>query len=78
MGEVMKRILSMALLALVLGLGMSSMANAAPNCTTGKACGDSCIAKDKKCSIPAAPAKECKTGKLCGDTCISKDKVCHK
>ena len=74
----MNRILSLALLALVLGLGVAPSAYAAPNCTTGKACGDSCIAKDKTCNIPAKPAKECKTGKLCGDTCISKDKVCSK
>ncbi|GGF00604.1 hypothetical protein GCM10011611_02750 [Aliidongia dinghuensis] len=74
----MKRIVSVALLALVLGAGLSPAAYAAPNCTTGKPCGDTCIAKDKTCNIAPKPAKECKTGKLCGDTCIAKDKVCKK
>ena len=74
----MKRMLSVALLALVLGVGMSSAASAAPDCKTGKPCGDSCIAKDKTCHIASKPAKVCKTGKPCGDTCISADKTCTK
>jgi hypothetical protein len=53
------------------------IASAVPECKTGKACGDTCIAKDRICHIPK-PAKECKIGKLCGDSCISKEKVCHK
>ena len=73
----MRKILSAALLAVVLAVSASSAAMAVPECKTGKPCGDSCIAKDKTCHI-AAPAKQCKTGKLCGDTCISKDKTCTK
>jgi hypothetical protein len=77
-GEVgMRQLLGAALLAVVLAVSASSVAMAAPECKTGKPCGDSCISKDKTCNIKA-PAKECKTGKLCGDTCISKDKTCTK
>jgi len=73
----MSRLLSVALLGFVLAIGVSPIATAAPECKTGKLCGDTCIAKDKMCHI-TKPVEECKTGKLCGDTCISKDKICHK
>jgi hypothetical protein len=46
-------------------------------CKKGKACGDTCIAKDKTCSIKAHKAPNCKKGKACGDSCIAKDKTCH-
>jgi hypothetical protein len=51
----------------------------AKNCSKGKACGNSCIAKDAVCKQDdAKPAKNCKKGKACGDTCIAKDAVCKK
>ena len=74
----MAKILSGALLALSLSLSLASIADAAPQCTTGKPCGDACIPKDKTCHIPKKAAKECKKGKLCGDTCIAKEKECTK
>ena len=73
----MKTVFSAALLALSLTLSFGGTADAAPHCSTGKLCGNACIAKDKECHIPT-PAKVCKKGKLCGDTCIAKDKVCSK
>ncbi|MDB5407093.1 MAG: hypothetical protein JWL84_2005 [Rhodospirillales bacterium] len=73
----MRRLLSVALLGFALAAGVSRVANAAPECKTGKLCGDTCIAKDKMCHL-SKPAKECNTGKLCGNSCISKDKICNK
>jgi hypothetical protein len=75
--DIVRRHLAVFLLGVVLATGIMPVAYAAPECKSGKACGESCIAKDKICHIPK-PAKECKTGKLCGDSCISKEKVCHK
>jgi hypothetical protein len=74
----MLKIISTSLIALAFVVSFSGMSNAAPNCTKGKPCGNSCIAQDKECHIPAAPAKQCTTGQLCGNTCISKDKKCTK
>lgn len=51
----MKNILSGTLLALVLSLGFASISVAAPHCTKGKPCGDSCIAKDKECHVGTTP-----------------------
>ena len=70
----MIRIVTAAVVAFA--LGFAPAVPAAPQCTTGKPCGDTCIAKDKKCHIPKA--KVCKTGKACGDSCIAKDKTCTK
>lgn len=51
----------------------------AKSCKTGKACGNTCIAKDAVCSKEAPKhAKTCKKGKACGDTCIAQDAVCSK
>ena len=71
----MTRIFASILAALALSLTVAS-ASAAPTCTTGKPCGETCIAKDKVCHLPKP--KVCKKGKVCGDTCIAKDKECTK
>ena len=71
----MKKLLTTTAFALMLGLAVPSLAFAGPECKVGKACGDTCIAKDKVCHVKHH--KECKKGKPCGDTCIAKDKVCH-
>src|ERR1700733_13674797 len=55
-GQKKARILSIATLIFILTAGLSS-SYAAPNCKTGKACGDSCIAQDKECHIAPPPAK---------------------
>lgn len=49
----------------------------APHCTTGVACGNTCIAKGKTCHV-TPPKPHCTTGVPCGNTCIAKGKVCHK
>ena len=72
----MLKVILPAVVALAFGLGSGLAFADPPKCTTGKPCGNSCIAKDKECHIPKA--KECKTGKPCGDTCIAKDKTCTK
>ena len=73
----MTKILSIAALAFVMTAALST-AEAAPNCTKGKPCGDTCIAQDKECHITPPAAKVCKTGKPCGNSCIAQDKECHK
>ncbi len=73
----MTKILSTAALIFILTAALST-AEAAPNCKTGKPCGNSCIAQDKECHIAPPAAKVCKTGKPCGNTCIAQDKVCHQ
>jgi hypothetical protein len=68
------------LLAAVAALAFASAASAAPTCTTGKVCGNTCIAKTAVCHIPAVvPHPVCKPGvsQACGNTCISLTKVCH-
>ena len=50
----MSRLLSVALLGFVLAIGVSPIATAAPECKTGKLCGDTCIAKDKICHKQAS------------------------
>ena len=64
------------LMVLALLLSAPLPVQAAPNCKTGKPCGDTCIAQDKECHIP--PPTQCKTGKPCGNSCIAQDKECHK
>ncbi|MDB5397485.1 MAG: hypothetical protein JWM91_4991 [Rhodospirillales bacterium] len=51
----MKTILSGIALVLTLSFGIVSISDAAPHCSKGKPCGDSCIAKDKECHV-GAPA----------------------
>lgn len=52
------------------------------NCNQGKACGDTCINRNKTCRKPpiaanAAPTiPRCVTGKHCGKTCIPQNKTC--
>jgi hypothetical protein len=50
----MKNKLSSILLVLALSFGVTSISDAAPTCTKGKPCGESCIAKDKECHVGAA------------------------
>jgi hypothetical protein len=71
----MKRILVLAAI-LAMSAAPLTIANAAPNCTTGIPCGNSCIAKGKVCTIKP-PAPQCKTGVPCGNTCIAKGLKCH-
>ena len=54
-------------------------------CTTGKPCGDACIADTDTCHKPSGCAcdragccKVCTTGKPCGDACIADTDTCHK
>lgn len=70
----MKQILSMTLVMITLSFGPLAFAK---NCKNGKACGNSCIAKDKECAA-SATGKTCKKGKACGNSCIPKDKECKK
>lgn len=64
-------------IALTLAFGVAGSASAAPQCKTGVACGNTCIAKGKTCHIPAA-APHCTTGIPCGSSCIAKGKKCTK
>ena len=58
------------MLAAVAAFAFVSIAGAAPNCTKGVVCGNTCIAKGKVCHIKAAPpakpvqCKDPKTGKF--------------
>ncbi len=46
-------------------------------CTSGKPCGDSCIAWDKECHVEGDNSSpQCVNGYLCGNTCIAWDKQC--
>lgn len=54
----MTKILSVAALAFIMTAALSA-AEAAPNCKTGKPCGNSCIAQDKECHIAPPAAKVC-------------------
>jgi len=49
----------------------------APHCTTGVACGNTCIARGKVCHV-TPPKPHCTAGVPCGNTCIAKGKACHK
>jgi hypothetical protein len=66
-------------IAAVAALAFATTASAAPHCTKGVPCGDSCIAAGKVCHIAPPPAPNCKPGKSkpCGHTCIALNKVCH-
>ncbi len=66
----------MLAVAAVLALSAGSTL-AAPNCTKGKVCGNSCIAKTDTCHKPAA-APKCTNGVPCGNSCIAKGKTCTK
>jgi len=66
------------ILALAAGVAVAGSAYAAPNCKTGVACGNTCIAKGKVCHVTPPKVPNCKTGKLCGNSCIKKTDVCHK
>jgi hypothetical protein len=69
----------MLILAAVAALSFAvTAADAAPNCSKGKLCGDTCIPKEKTCRVTSPKVPNCKTGKLCGNACIPKDKVCRK
>ena len=66
------------IIAAIAALAFASAAQAAPHCTKGKACGNTCIKATDVCHILPAPPKSCTTGKLCGNTCIAKTATCHK
>lgn len=54
-------------LAFTLALALTTSAAAAPQCKTGIACGNTCIAKGKVCHVAPVTAKHCKdpkTGKF--------------
>lgn len=65
------------IIAAVAALAFASAAQAAPNCKTGVACGNTCIAKGKVCHV-TPPKPNCTKGKLCGKACIKATDVCHK
>jgi hypothetical protein len=44
------------IIAAIAALAFASAADAAPHCTKGKACGNSCIAMDKVCHIDSKAA----------------------
>jgi hypothetical protein len=67
----------MMILAAAAVMAFAGAAIAAPHCTTGVPCGNTCIAKGKVCHVPP-PAPHCTTGVPCGNTCIPKGKVCHR
>lgn len=46
----MLRIIKTAPFTLLLSVSLATMAAAGPTCTTGKPCGDSCIAQNKTCT----------------------------
>jgi hypothetical protein len=72
----MTSLIRSALCAWLLSVALVSVGVAAPTCTNGKRCGDTCISKDKECRIPTV--KTCKIGKLCGGSCIAQSKTCTK
>jgi hypothetical protein len=72
----MLKIVSAAILALTFTVSFAGSSEALPHCKKGKACGESCIAMDKECHLPAV--KVCKKGKACGDSCIAMTKTCTK
>jgi hypothetical protein len=79
----MQHILTLALAAAMIAGGATAATDThmtmsgAPHCTTGVACGNTCIAKGKTCHV-TPPKPHCTTGVPCGNTCIAKGKVCHK
>ena len=71
----MKRILVLAAILAMSAAPLTAANAAAPNCTNGIPCGNTCIAKGKTCHIKPA-GLQCKTGVPCGNTCIAKGKKC--
>jgi hypothetical protein len=67
------------IIAVVAALAFATAANAAPNCTKGKPCGNTCIKATDVCHIapPAHPACNPAKSKPCGNTCIALNKTCH-
>ena len=63
----------------IAALAFATAAGAAPHCTKGKPCGNSCIKASDVCHIAPAPLPNCNPAKSkpCGKTCIALSKTCH-